>query len=204
MSESITLYSFADIDRSGKVRWLAEELGLEVVEERVAFGANRQPPYTDLNPLGRVPTVRFRDEVLTESTAILHRLAESVEQPALYVDRGDPARADFVWWMATFGETLEARLVECSISKGGLVGPEYFELNQGSCRATLKMVAQRLPSEGWLCGERFTLADIVAGYSLRLAVGTGLIERGEVEPYLSRLVERPAARRARVFDSLTA
>ena len=38
MSESITIYGFGDVDRSGKIRWLANELGLDVKEERVGFG----------------------------------------------------------------------------------------------------------------------------------------------------------------------
>jgi hypothetical protein len=46
------------------------------------------------------------------------------------------------------------------------------------------------------------VADIVAGYNLRLAVQTGLLDRDAAEPYLSRLVDRPAAQSSRIFASL--
>ena len=202
MAETLTLYSFGDVDRSGKVRWLAEELGLAVEEERLALGDHRGPPYTELNPMGRVPAVRFRGEVLTESTAICHIMAESFDMPRLWVGVGEAARERYLFWLATFGETLEARLVECAISKAGLIGPEYLTLHAPSVKHTMTVLAGWLPDEGWLCGEAFTVADVLAGYSLRLAVQTELVERATVEPYLGRLIARPAAKRARVFDSL--
>lgn len=202
MSETLVLYGFGDVDRSGKVRWVAEELGLQVVEERVGFGAHRKPPYTGLNPLGQVPTVRWRGEVLIESTAICHRLAEDHDDPKLWIGRGEPGRGDYLFWLAAFGETLEGRLVECAVSRAGLLPSTYFELHESGVRRKLGALVDRLPQQGHLCGEGFTLADVLAGYSLRLAVQTGLVERAAVEPYLSRLVDRPAAQRARIFDSL--
>lgn len=201
MHETIEVMGFGDVDRSGKIRWLAEELGLEIVESKVGFGEHRKPPYLELNPLGQIPTVRFRDQVLIESTAILHTVAESFDEPKLWIGRGEPERGDFLFWLAAFGETLEGRLVECAVSKGGILPPAYFELHESSCRRKLGVLAGRLPDERYLCG-RFTLADIVAGYNLRLGVQTGLIGRDRVEPYLSRLVERPAAQRSRIFASL--
>ena len=75
-------------------------------------------------------------------------------------------------------------------------------MHERSCRRKLGVLAAQLPAEGFLCGDAFTLADVLAGYSLRLGVQTGLVERDAVEPYLSRLVARPAAQRARVFASL--
>lgn len=202
MAESIALWGFGDNDRSGKVRWVARELGLEIEEMPLRFGEHRKPPYTDLNPFAHVPTVRFRGATLTESTAICHTLAEAFDEPRLFVERGEPGRGAYLHWLAVFGEMLEARLVESAVSRAGILGPEYFALHEQTLRQKLGVVAPKLPREGWLCGERFTLADVVAGYSLRLAVQCGLVERGALEPYLGRLVARPAAQQSRVFASL--
>ncbi|GMV13409.1 MAG: glutathione S-transferase family protein [Myxococcales bacterium] len=204
MPESITLYGFGDDDRSGKVRWTARELGLEIEEVGVRPGDNRKPPYTELNPFAHIPTVKFRGEILTESTAICHTLAEAFDEPKLWVARGEPERRAYLFWLAAFGETLEARLVECAVSRAGILGPEYFALHEKGLRFKLGVVAERLPREGYLCGERFSVADVLGGYSLRLAVQCGLIERAKVEPYLGRLVARPAAVQSRVFASLAA
>ena len=115
MGESITLYGFGDNDRSGKVRWVAAELGLTVDERPVGFGEHRKPPYTDVNPLGQVPTVVIRGETYLESTAICHVLAKAFDTPKLWVGRDKPDRTSYLFWLSAFGELLEGRLVECAI-----------------------------------------------------------------------------------------
>lgn len=202
MTESITLYGFGDNDRSGKVRWVAAELGLTVDERPVGFGDHRKPPYTEVNPLAQVPTVVFRGETYVESTAICHVLAEAFDAPKLWVGRGEPGRATYLFWLSAFGELLEGRLVECAISKAGIVGPEYFDLHHKAVSFKLRVLAEKLPKTGYLVGESFTVADVLAGYSLRLAVRCGLIAREAVEPYFGRLVARPAAQASRIFASL--
>ena len=202
MPETITIYSFGDVDRSGKVRWVAAELGLEVNERRVGFGEHRAKPYTDMNPLAQIPTVEFRGETLIESTATCHVLAEAFEHPKLWIGPGEPNRKEYLFWLAVFGENLEGRLVECAVSRAGILGPEYFALHEQRLRKKLDVVATMLPRDGYLCGDRFTIADVLAGYSLRLAVQCGLVERAAIEPYFGRLVARDAARMSRVFASL--
>jgi glutathione S-transferase len=202
MSETLVLYGFGDNDRSGKVRWLAAELGVAVEERRVKPGEHAAPPYTELNPFKQVPTAIFRGDVLLESTAICHAVAEAFDEPKLWVGPREPQRGAYLFWLALFGESLEGRLVECAVSRIGLLGPEYFTLHERRLRSKLRVAAARLPREGYLCGAPFTVADILAGYSLRLAVDCGLVERAAFEPYLSRLVARPAAAASRVFASL--
>jgi glutathione S-transferase len=202
LAESLILYGFGDNDRSGKVRWMAEELGLQIEERRVEPGQHRGPPYTDLNPLAQIPTAVFRGETLMESTAICHVLAEAFDRPKLWIGPREPGRSTYLFWLAAFGELLESRLVECAVSRAGILGPEYFALHDKRVRGKLTTLAARLPREGYLCGAAFTVADVVAGYSLRLAVQCGLIERAAVEPYFGRLVARDAAKASRFFASL--
>ncbi|MCB9688244.1 MAG: glutathione S-transferase family protein [Alphaproteobacteria bacterium] len=200
--ESVELYGFGDVDRSGKVRWVAHELGLTVEERRVGFGEHRQPPYTGMNPLAQIPTVRFRGRILTESTAICHTLAESFDTPKLWVGRGEPEREAYLYWLAVFGETFEGRLVECAVSRAGILGPEVFAIHERALRFKLGAIAPLLPSEGFLCGPTFTLADVLGGYSLRLAVQCELVDAALAMPYLDRCRVRPAAVASRIFASL--
>jgi glutathione S-transferase len=202
MSEPITIHGFGDVDRSGKLRWLAQELGLEVHDERVAFGDQNKKPYVDLNPLAQIPTAIFRGQTLIESTAACQIIAESFDSPKLWIGHGEPDRDKYLFWLAVFGETLEGRLVECAVSKNGGLDPKFFELHAPRLRPKLEVVAKMLPKDGFVAGGRFTLADILAGYGLRLSVRLGLVERAAVEPYLSRLIDRPAATAARFFTSL--
>lgn len=199
MSKTVELYSFTDQDRSGKVRWTAAELGLDVTEHRVAPGAHAQPPYTELNPFGQIPTARYEDEVFVESTAICRVLIDAHPDAGLDVERGAPNRRQFHYWLALFTESFEARLVECALSKIGILGPEYFALHSEALTRKLSVVVPLLPRQGYLCGEQFTLADICAGYCLRLAIHCGFVDKGEVRPYFERLKARPAAISSRIF-----
>ncbi len=199
MSEEIELYSFSDADRSGKVRWTAAELGINVKEHRVAPGSHFQPPYTDLNPLAQIPTVRFRDQTLLESTAICQVLMDSIPGNTLVVERGENGRQEYLFWVALFTESFEGRLVECAVSKLGIIGPEYFELHEAMLRRKLAAIAPKIPATGYLCGDRFSFADICAGYSLRLALQCELIENEAVESYFGRLKARDAAVASSIF-----
>ncbi|MBK7584649.1 MAG: glutathione S-transferase family protein [Myxococcales bacterium] len=202
MAESITLYAFGDQDRSGKVRWVAAELGLVVDERPVKPGAHRASPYTELNAFAQIPTVVFRDVTLMESTAICHVLAEAFKRPKLWIGPGERGRSKYLFWLAAFGENLEGRLVECAVSRAGILGPEHFAVHERYLRFKLGVLGSLLPKQGYLCGKRFTLADVLAGYSLRLAIQCELVERKTVEPYFSRLVARPSAPVSRIFASL--
>lgn len=202
MTESIVLYSFGDYDRSGKVRWVAAELGLDVEERRVKPGDHRRSPYADLNPLAQIPTVEFRGRTLIESTAICQQLAEEFDDPKLWIGPGEANRSQYLFWLSAFAETVEGRLVECAVSRAGFLPPEHFTLHEPRLRPKLAALAELLPKDGYLCGARLTVADVVAGYSLRLAVNCDLVDRAAIEPYFGKLVARDAAVRSRIFSNL--
>lgn len=195
MADVLHLYGFGDSDRSSKVRWTAAELGIPVEERRVAFPDHRKPPYLDKNPLGAIPTVEWRGRTMGESSAICTWLAET-EGSSLVVPAGDSRRADYLWWVAASTESCEGPLVQCAVSKGGLLPPTYLEQQAPMVKHKVRAIAERLPAEGYLLGD-FTLADIFVAYSMRLALSVGLLD--EVGPWYERLQARPAAQQARFF-----
>lgn len=201
MSEHvITISSFFDGDRSGKVRWLAYELGFDVVEDRVPYARLRDDDFAKRSPLRVIPLVTSNGIEYRESTAIGHVLVET-HGPHLGVPVGDPRRAAYLTWISTFVENTEQKLVECALSRAGRYPPEVYETNAPRLRRRLSALAALLPADGHLCGD-FTFADIVAAYSLRLAVQYDLLERAAIEPWLTRVMARPAAREANFFDGL--
>lgn len=202
MNDRLDLYGFGVNDRSGKVRWTAHELGLPVEEHRVGFGEHRKPPYTDLNPYGMIPTAQWRGQTLTESTATCTFLAEQFPDAGLIVAPGEADRYAYLRWVALFAETFESRLVEYVVAGFGAAPEVFRETTEPRLRRQLPILLAELPAEGFLVGGRLTLADVEAGYSLRLAVGAGLLELDEVGGYLRPLMARPAAKAAKFFSSI--
>jgi len=198
MNKSIKLYSFGDFDRSGKVRWTAEELGYEIEESRISAPQQREYAYRSLNPYAQIPTVELEGEILLESTAIAVILAERHPEYGLIPEAQD-SREKFWQCLSIAGSTLEQLTVNYFVSKSGIIDAAWTELVGEPIAERLKVFADSMPQDGFICGD-FTLADICAAYPLRIAVQAGLLPlEGGLKAYLKRLKERPAAVAARFF-----
>lgn len=202
MSDTIQIHAFGVNDRSGKVRWLAEELGLDIDEVKVELGAHRQTPYRELNPFAAIPTVVYRGETLIESTAACIYIAEQHPESGLAVFAKEAERYTYLKWTSIFTETLESKLVDYILAKNDLMPKELQPIYEKTLRFKLRIVKEQLPKTGYILGDRFSLADIFAGYSLKIAVLTNLIEWSDIEFYLAPLMERQAANKAHFFDGL--
>lgn len=201
MNKKIKIWSFADVDRSGKVRWTANELGYEIEEERVALGEHAAEPYLELNPYGQIPTVELDDQILIESNAICLALAERHPEANL-VPQDRELRERFWQSVSLSASTLESPVVMYFLSNRGVTDAAWAPLCTKLLKKRLPTFAASMPSEGYICGD-FSIADICAGYVLRIGVQAGLLSlEGELEGYLRRLMARPAAQAARFFEGL--
>lgn len=201
MSRHIKLWSFADVDRSGKVRWTANELGYQIEEERIKPGEHKTDDYRQMNPYEQIPTAEVDGKILVESTAICVMLAERHPEAGL-IPQDQETRELFWQSMSTSSSTLEMPVVLYYLSKSGFIDEAWQALWADSLQRRLAVFAGSMPDTGYICDE-FTLADICAAYSLRIGVQAGLLPlEGRLENYLRRLMARPAAQASRVFDSL--
>lgn len=201
MSKQIKIHSFADVDRSGKVRWTACELGYDISEERLKPGEQLKPEYLRINPYAQVPTAHIGDQVLIESSAICFVLAERHPEQRL-IPQGSMARESFWQTVNVVTTTLETPTVNYFLSQRGIIDERWEDLLAESLPQRLRTFAERVPADGYFY-EDFSLADIFAAYTLRIGVQAGLLKyEGNLGAYLDRLRARPAARKSRIFDSL--
>jgi glutathione S-transferase len=201
MNKHIKLYSFGDFDRSGKVRWTAEELGYEIEESRLSAPQQRDEAYRALNPYAQVPTAELGGKILLESTAIAVILAERHPEYGLIPAAGD-SRESFWQSLSIAGSTLEQLTVNYFVSRSGIIDAAWMDLVGEPIAERLQVFADSMPEMGFICGD-FSLADICAAYPLRIAVQAGLLKlEGRLEAYLGRLMTRPAASAARFFEGL--
>ena len=203
MNRSIELYSFADLDRSGKVRWTACELGYEITENRLELGAHRDEDYLSLNPYAQIPTAVIDGEPWIESTAMCISLAERHPEAGLIpADSGQ--REKFWQFLHLTSSTLELPTVNYILASRGLANEAWPEIVGEQLRVRLETFAASLPEDGCLC-SKFSIADICAAYVLRVAVQAGLLSmEGKLAAYMGLLKARPAAVESRIFESLEA
>lgn len=198
----ITLYHCVAA-RSFRPLWLLEELGLPYELKMLPF-----PPrvlakdYLAINPLGTIPFMIDGGTRMTESSGICHYLVTRHGPTPLNVGADEPAYGAFLNWMyfsdatLTFPQTLVLRYgrLEPEERRSSQVAGDYAKWFFGRLRAVEAATAE---SET-LCAGRFTAADIVVGYALRLAETIGLA--GDFGPnvaaYWQRLQQRDGYQRA--------
>jgi len=162
MNKHIKLYSFGNFDRSGKVRWTAEELGYEIEESRLNAPQQRDEAYRVLNPYAQVPTAELEGKILLESTAIAVILAERHPEYGLIPATGD-SRETFWQSLSIASSTLEQLTVNYFVSKSGIIDAAWMDLVGEPFVPALRRALEtrdrgcRFPG----CGLRFTDAHHV-------------------------------------------
>jgi glutathione S-transferase len=199
--QTLRLYTHP-MSRGRIARWMLEESGLPYEAQIVEFGpAMRDAAYTAINPMGKVPALVHGDAVVTETAAICAYVADLVPERRLAPPAGTPARARYWRWLFFAAGPLEAAVTAKAL---GLLAPADKRSMAGygsfdDVMNTLEVaVNQATP---WLCGDTFSAADVVLGSQLSWGLAFGTIEkRPAFEPYVARLREREAARRAAALD----
>jgi glutathione S-transferase len=190
--------------RSLRALWALEELGLAYELVNMPFPPRAlYPGYLNINPLGTVPAFVDGGTTLTESSGICHYLAEKHAPTPLRVGPDEPAYGDYINWLfrsdatLTFPQTIVLRYTRLEPPERRL--PQAVEDYSIWYLSRLRAVETALEDREFLCGGRFTMADIAVHYALFLGETLGLHERYKPRSrdYLERLKERPAFQRAR-------
>jgi glutathione S-transferase len=193
--------------RSFRVLWMLEELGLAYELRMLPF-----PPrefareYLQVNPLGTI-SFYIEDGVrMTESSMICHYLASRHDEPKLWIAPDEPGHAEYLNYVsygeATLTFPLAIHLRYTKLEPEARRQPQAAEDYKRFFMGRLKWIEPVLDKQTWLCGERFTAADVSVGYALRLASTTGLagVLKPQVQAYLERVQARAAFQRAQAAE----
>lgn len=183
--------------RSFRALWALEELGLPYKLHLLPFPPRLlAPEYLEINPLGTIPLLIDGATRLTESAAIVEYLATRDGATALAVAPQDSEYGAWLNWLhfgeatLTFPQTLVLRYRRFEPDRAEIVADDYTRW----FLSRLKHVDRALEARDWLCGERFTGADISVGYALLLAEFLGIL--GGASPKILRYWEAIKARPA--------
>lgn len=176
-------------------------LTIPVTDVSLFKGEHKSPEMVALNPRGQVPFLVLDDgRVLAETVAICRYLDELDPQPPLF---GSDAwqRAETDMWVrrveATLGAPVAVVWVHGHPMTAGLNTQIPAVADQARVRVTaaLEWFDAQLAGKTWLCGDRYTMADIVLLTTLDFALWVG-IEMPEGLGALTAWHERTTARYA--------
>lgn len=188
------------MSRGQIARWALHEARADY-EQVLVDWQSKPAALLDANPMGKVPTLVHHhgghDHVITEAAAICHYLAETSAADLL---PGAHEKAEYFRWLffaagpAEQAITARAMGWEVPSDKQGMAG-------FGSYARTVDALDQWLAVHDFVCGERFTMADVYVGAQVDWGLQfQSLPSRASFEAYADRLRERAAYQAAKDID----
>ena len=142
-------------------RWMLEEVGQPYDTEVLDYASTmKAEPYLSINPMGKVPAIGHRGKVVTECAAICAYLADAFPDAGLGPRDGE--KADYYRWLFFAAGPLEQAVTnksagfEPSAEKSRMFGYGSYDL-------AVNTLAGHLASSDYVCGDRFTAADVYVG-----------------------------------------
>lgn len=197
--DRITLY-YSPQTRAAGARILLEELGaphdLHILNMKA--GEQRKADYLAINPLGKVPAVGHRGQIVTEQVAIFIYLADLFPNAGLTPALDDALRGPYLRWIAYYGSSFEPAVIDHFMKRepAPLTQSPYADYD-----TMLGALEQQLAQGPYLLGERMTAADILWGVALNWTMMFGVVPRNDVfARYAERITSRPAFQRVTAAD----
>ena len=180
-------------------RWARHEAGADYEQVLVDWAAKGD--LLKVNPMGKVPTIVHHhgghDHVVTEAAAICHYLAEMSAPDLLPRDH---EKADYFRWLFFAAGPLEQAVVAKSM--GWEVKPEREGMaGFGNYDRTVDALDGWLSAHDYVCGGRFTMADVYVGSAVDWGLQFGSIPtRANFEAYANRFRNREAYQAGKAID----
>jgi len=180
------------------VRWMLEEVGQPYDTEIVGYDRLKDESYLAVNPMGKVPAIKYRGQIVTECAAICAYLAD------IFPDAGlgprEDEKADYYRWFFYAAGPVEAAVSNQAM--GWVPPPERERMfGYGNFDRVVAVLDDLLSGRDYVCGGRFTAADVYLGSQIMFPMQFGMLEkRGSFVSYAERLQQRDAYQRANAID----
>ena len=190
------------------VRMFAAEKGLtlETVEVDLMGGENRRPPYAEtVNPAGQTPALVLDDgTVIAEITVICEYLEERHPAPALIGATAEERAETRMWTRRIDLNICEPLANGFRAAEGRRIFENRMKLVGAEGAAELKAIARdrllwldgQMQGQEFICGDRFSLADVLLFTFLAFGaqVGQPIPEEASwVKAWFARVQARPSA-----------
>ena len=180
------------------VRWMLEEIDEPYVVEIVPYDQMKSDRYLAVNPMGKVPAIKHRDHVVTESAAICAYLADVF--PEAQLGPRDHEKADYYRWLFYAAGPVE-QAVTNHHAKFDPAPEQGRMFGYGSYDKVVSVLDELFSLRDYVCGDRFTAADVYVGSAIMWGTQFGTLpQRDSFTSYVERLRARDAYKGATELD----
>lgn len=193
-------FFFHPMSRAQIARWALHEAGADYEPVLVDWG-NKPEALLRANPMGKLPTIVHhrdgRDHAVSEAAAVCHYLAE-MSAPELLPR--DEEKADYFRWLFFAAGPLEqaatAKMLGWEVPEGREIAAGF-----GSFDRAVDALDDWLAGHDFVCGERFTMADVYVGSQVDWGLLFGYLpERPAFLAYAGRFRARDAYQAGKAID----
>jgi glutathione S-transferase len=191
------------MSRGQIARWALHEV--EADYEQVLVDWTKKPAeFLAANPMGKVPTIvhhaKEGDHVVTEGAAICHYLAEMKPEAGLLPH--DDEMANYFRWMFFAAGPVEQAISAKNFGFDPVDPQQQGTVGFGSFERTMNTLERHIAGGEFVCGERFTMADVYVGSMVDWGLNFGIMPPNVAfVSYVDRLRERPAYQAAKAIDN---
>ena len=191
------------MSRGQIVRWALHEAGADY-DAMLIDWQDKPAVFLECNPMGKVPTIihhaPFGDRVVTEAAAICAYLAEVLPQAGLLPD--DAERADYLRWLFFAAGPLEQAILAKHLGFDPQEPRQQMMAGFGSYERTLAALEGHLEHNAYVCGNRFTMADVYVGSQVDWGLTFGTLpDRPAFAAYAERCRSRDAYKAGKAIDN---
>lgn len=186
------------MSRGRIVRWMLEEIGRPYETEAIPYDRMKDEKYLAIHPLGKVPAIKHKDQIVTECAAICAYLADVFPEAGL--GPREDEKADYYRWFFYAAGPLEAAISNQTM--GWQVPPERERMfGYGNYERAIAVLDEMLSLRDYVCGDRFTAVDVYLGSQIMFPMQFGMLpQRDSFVRYRDRLQKRDTYKRANEID----
>ncbi|NTZ41678.1 glutathione S-transferase family protein [Altererythrobacter sp. SALINAS58] len=190
------------MSRGQIVRWALHEVSADYETELVDW-QDKSDRFIRANPMGKVPTLIHHDvdhvHVVTECAAICHYLAEMHPDVRLLAEHHE--KADYFRLLFFAAGPVEQAATSKTMGWSVDDPQKQGMLGFGDYDRAMNSFEMLLADRNYVCGDRFTMADVYVGSQVDWGLQFGSIpSRPVFEKYAERLRDRGAYKQARFID----
>lgn len=199
-SKKVTLFH-APNTRSTGVLTLLEELEADYDIHLLRFASedHKKPEYLAINPMGKVPAIKYADTVVTEQVAIYLFLADLYAERGLAPALDDPKRGEYLRWMVFYGSCFEPAIIDRSSQN---TQASASACPYGDFDTMFAAILGQIKKGDFILGDQFCAADVLWGSALGWITSFKLIpDEPAILEYVKRVTSRAAFASANAKDA---
>ena len=188
------------MSRGQIIRWMLEEVGAPYDTEILDYASSmKDEGYRAINPMMKVPAISHNGKIVTECAAICAYLADVFPEAGLSPRENE--KADYYRWMFFAAGPLEQAVTNNAV---GFTAKEEHQrmFGYGNYDLAVNTLANHLADRDFVCGSRFTAADVYVGSAVLWGTQFGTLPK--LNPFLAyadRLSQREAYKRGKEEDT---